>query len=73
MKFIPILLNNPLVSCSLTNFNFVPSNTVHFDKSIILQFFVLTAFRLLLSLFFYTLDNKIILFYIYSLNFHFLL
>ena len=35
---IPKLLNNPLASCSLINFDFLLSHTAHFDKSI---FFVL--------------------------------
>ena len=50
--FIPKLLNNPLVSCSLINFYFVLSHTAHFDKNIILSFFVLGTFGFLISVFF---------------------
>ena len=43
--FIPKLINNPLASCSLINFDFLLSHTAHFDKSIILlQFFFLATF-----------------------------
>ena len=50
--FIPKLLNNPLASCSLINFHFLLSHTEHFDKSIILPFFVLATFGFLFSVFF---------------------
>ena len=51
--FIPVnLLNNPLASCSLINFNFLLSHTEHFDKKIILQFLVFKTFRFLYSVFF---------------------
>ena len=50
--FITKLLNNPLASCSLINLNFLLSHTAHFDKSIILPFFVFTTFRFLFSVFF---------------------
>ena len=42
--FIPKVLNNPLTSCYLINFDFLLSHTSHFDKIIILLFFVLTTF-----------------------------
>ena len=58
---IPVnLLNNLLASCSLINFDILPSHTVNFDKRVILPFLVFTNF--LLSVFFYTSDNKITLF-----------
>ena len=41
-----------VASCSLINFQFLLLNTAHFDKGIILLFFVFTAFGLLLSVFF---------------------
>ena len=47
---IPRLLNNPLASWSLINFDFL--QTAHFDKIIILPFFVLAAFGLFISVFF---------------------
>ena len=49
---IPKLLNNPLASCYLTNFDFWLSHTAYFDKSIALPFFVLAIFGFLLSVFF---------------------
>ena len=48
---IPKLLSNPLAYCSLRNFDFLLLHTKHFDKSIILPFFVLTTFGFLLSVF----------------------
>ena len=37
--FVPVnLLNNPLASCSIINFDFLLSHTSHFVKSIILPF-----------------------------------
>ena len=63
--FIPKLLNNLLTSCSLINFNFLLSHTLHFDKSIILPFLVYATFEFLLSVFFfYALNNRTALFYI---------
>ena len=60
------LLNNPLASCSLRNFDFLLLHTENFVKSIILLFSVFTTFGFLLSVFFLHLDtnNKITLFYI---------
>ena len=38
---IPVnLLNNPQASCSLMNYDFLLSHTVHFDKYIIISFFL---------------------------------
>ena len=54
------LLNNPLAFSSLTNLDFLLSHTAHFDKIIILPFFVLIAFRFLLFIFFS--NNRIILY-----------
>ena len=61
--FISKLQNNPLVYCPLINFDFSISYTAHFDKSIILPFFVLTTIRFLLSIFFLHLKqyNDIVL------------
>ena len=50
--FSPRLHNDPIASCSLINFNFLQSHTEHFDKSIILPFFVFATFGFLLSVFF---------------------
>ena len=50
--FIPKLFNNPLVFCSFINFEFLLSHTAHFDKSIILPFFVFATFEFLLYVFF---------------------
>ena len=50
--FIAKLRNNPLASCSLMYFNFLLLHTAHFDKSIILPFFVFTTFAFLLCVFF---------------------
>ena len=61
--FISKLLNNPLASCCLINFDFLLSQSAHFDKSNILPFFVLVTFRILLSAFFDTSNNTITLFY----------
>ena len=38
MIFYIKLLNNPLASCSLINFDFLLSHTAHFDKNTILPF-----------------------------------
>ena len=48
----PKLLNNPLPSCCLINFDFLLSHTAHFDKSIILPFFIPATFGFLFSTFF---------------------
>ena len=58
------LLNNTLASCSLRNFDFLILHTEDFNKSIILPFFVFKTSGFLLCVFFYTLNNKITLFYI---------
>ena len=50
---IPVnLLNNPLASCSLINFDFLQSRTAHFNKCIVLPVLVLTTFGFSLFLFF---------------------
>ena len=61
--FILKLLNNPLASCSLINFEFLLSHTAHYYKSIILPFFVLATFGFLLSVFFCTSSDMIKLLY----------
>ena len=48
---IPKLRNYPLASCSLVNFDFLLSHTAHFDKSIILPFFVVANLGFLFSVF----------------------
>ena len=56
--FIPVnLLNNPLGSCSLRNFNFLLLHIKHFYKSIMLAFLVPTTFGFLLSVFFLQLKQ----------------
>ena len=45
------LVNNPVAFCCLINFYFLLSHTAHFDKNIILRFFVLAIFGFLLSIF----------------------
>ena len=51
--FIPVkLLNNPLPSSSLRNFNFQLRHTTNFDKSTTLRVLVLATLELLLSVFF---------------------
>ena len=42
--FIPVkLLNNPVTSCYLKNFDFLLFHAEHFEKSIILPFLVFTT------------------------------
>ena len=63
VTLIPVkLFNNPLASCSLRNFNFLLLHTEHIDESILPLFLILTTFGFSLSVFFYTSNNKIILF-----------
>ena len=50
--FNPRLLNNPLASCSLTNLEFLLSDTAHFDKSINLPLFFFATVEFLLSVFY---------------------
>ena len=59
---IPKLLDNPFASCSLINFDFLLPHTSHFNNMIVLPLLVAEIFGLMLSVFFYTLDNKIALF-----------
>ena len=55
--FTPVkLLNNPLTSCSLRNFNFLLADSEHFDKRII-RLFLLLTFGFLFSLFFLYLKH----------------
>ena len=58
------LLDNPLASSSFRNFIFLLLQIAHFDKTIINLFVVLKGFGFLLSVFFYTSNNKITLLYI---------
>ena len=61
--FILKLLNNPLASYCLINFDFVLSHTAHFDRSIIPPFLFVATFGFLLSVFFlnFTQYNNIVL------------
>ena len=61
---IPKLLNNPFVSCSFKNFDFLLPHIAHFDNIIVTPFLVFETPAFMLSVFFYTLDNKITLFLI---------
>ena len=61
---IPTLLNIPLASCFLINFDFLQPHIAHFDNIIVLPLLVFETLGLMLSVFFYTLNNKIALFYI---------
>ena len=45
------LLNDPLASCNLINFNLLLSHLAHFNKSIVLPFLVFPTFGFLLSVF----------------------
>ena len=56
------LLNNPVASCCLINFEFLLLHTEHFDKDNILSFLVLTTFGFLLSVYFYISNNETTLF-----------
>ena len=70
--FIPKLVNNPLPSCCLVNFDFLLSHTAHFDRSIILPIFVYSTFGFLLSVFFLYFkqtDNIVLKLYISLINF----
>ena len=59
----PRILDNPFVSCSFINLDFLLPHTAHFDNNIVLPLVVFRTFRYILSVFFYTLNNKITLFY----------
>ena len=49
---IPVkLFSNPLVSCSLRNFDFLQLHTEHIDESILPLFLMPTTFGFLLSVF----------------------
>ena len=61
---IPRLLNNPFASFSLVNFYFLAPHIAHFDNIIVLPLLVFETLGFMLSVFFYTLNNKIALFYI---------
>ena len=61
------LLNNPFACCSLRNFDFLLPHMAHFDKIIILPLVVFETFGFMLSVFFYTLNNRITLF-LYNTN-----
>ena len=59
----PILLSSPFTSCSLINLGFLLLQTAQFDESISFPFFVFSTLGFLLSVFFYTSNNTITLFY----------
>ena len=67
----PKLLNNPFACCSLINFDFLLPHMAHFDKIIILPLVVFETFGFMLSVFFYTLNNRITLF-LYNTNIFYL-
>ena len=60
-----MLLHNLLDFCSLINLEFLLFQTKQLNETIILSFLVFTALGFLLSFIFYTLNNKVTLFYKY--------
>ena len=60
-----MLLHNLLDFCSLINLDFLLFQTKQLNETIILSFLVFTALGFLLSFIFYTLNNKVTLFYKY--------
>ena len=64
----PRLLDNACPSCrflkSLINFNLFPRHRAHFDNIIVLPLLEFEITGVVFSVFFYTFDNKIALFYI---------
>ena len=68
--FILKLLNDTLAFCSLKNLNFLLPHTAHFHKIISFPLFVFAAFEFLLSVFFYTSNNILTLFYKKTKLFH---
>ena len=61
----PKLFNIPLASCFLKNLNFVVTQMAHFDNSIVLLLLVFETLGFMFSVFFYTLNNMLALFYTY--------
>ena len=59
----PKLLNNPFASCLLINLDFLLTHIAHFDNSVVLLLLVFKTIGFMLSVFFYTLNNMIALFY----------
>ena len=60
----PKLLNIPLASDFLINLDFLVSpHVTHFDNNIVLSLLVFETLGLMFSVFFYTLNNMITLFY----------
>ena len=57
----PRLLSNPFASCFLINLDFLVPHIAHFDNIIDPPFLVFEASGLMLSVFFYILDNKMTL------------
>ena len=60
----PRLVNIPLASCFLINLDFLLPHIAHFDNIIVLPLIVFETLGLMFSVFFFTLNNKIALFYI---------
>ena len=58
------LLNIPLASCFLMNLDFLLPHIAYFDNNIILQLLVCETLGFMFSVFFYTLNNKMVFFYI---------
>ena len=59
----PELLNIPFASCSFINPDFLLPHIAHFDHNIVLPLLVFKTFGIMFSVLFYTLNNKIALFY----------
>ena len=60
----PNPLNIPLDSCVLINFDFLVPHIPHFGNNIALPLLVFETLGFMFSVFFYTLKNKMTLFYI---------
>ena len=58
----PKLLNIPFASCSFINLDYLVPHIEHFDNNILLPLLVFKTFGFILSVFFYTLNNKVALF-----------
>ena len=60
----PKVLTIPFTSYFLINFDFLLPHIAHFDNSTVLPLLLFITFGFMFSLFFYTLKNKMALFYI---------
>ena len=59
----PRLLNVTFASCSFINLDFLLPHLAHFDNSVVLPLLVFKTLGFILSVFFYSLNNKVTLFY----------